>query len=93
MSVNLTNSITAVETASNAAYSYILAYAVAIGICIAIAKTKVGYNALYYILCLALILLLVTQAPFIAQALKPITQYSPSTAALALGTPLAGTAS
>lgn len=54
-------------------YQYILAYVVAAAIFILMAKTRIGYRALYYGASLLLLLLLVTQSGFIAGALKPIT--------------------
>lgn len=58
------------------AWTYILAYTVAIGILVFISRFQAGYNALYYMAVLFFMLLVLTQASFIANALKPITQAS-----------------
>lgn len=56
------------------AWTYILAYLVATIMFVFVSRFQAGYNALYYLAVLFLMLLLLTQAPFIANALKPITQ-------------------
>ena len=61
------------------AWTYVLAYLVAAGLLIAVSRFQAGYNALYYLAVLFLMLLVLTQASFIANALKPITQPSSST--------------
>lgn len=58
------------------AWTYILAYVVAISIFVFISRFQAGYNALYYMAVLFLMLLVLTQASFIANTLKPITQAS-----------------
>lgn len=55
------------------AWTYILAYLVAIGVLVFVSRFQAGYNALYYMAVLFFLLLLLTQASFIANALKPIT--------------------
>lgn len=69
-----TNPATTTDVGS--AWTYILAYLVVILICVFVSRFQAGYNALYYMAVLFLLLLLVTMAPFIANALKPITQPS-----------------
>lgn len=54
-------------------YKYILAYGIMIGLAVLATKTRAGYTVVYYLLVLALLLILVTQSQFIADALKPIT--------------------
>jgi hypothetical protein len=49
-------------------YTYILRYALAIGVVVAIIQTKVGYNAVYYILVLCLLFLVTAESKFIAKA-------------------------
>lgn len=58
-------------------YKYILAYGTAIMIFVFIAKFRAGYNALYYLAVLSLLLLLLTESKFIVSALAPIS--GPST--------------
>lgn len=53
-------------------YKYILAYGVFFMIIIFIMKYKAGYALVYYILVLALFLLLVVESKFIVQALTPL---------------------
>ena len=58
------------------AWTYVLAYLVAIVILVFVSRFQAGYNGLYYLAVLFLMLLILTQASFIANALKPITQPS-----------------
>lgn len=60
-------------TDTGSGWKYILAYTVAIAIFIGLSKFKAGYAAIYYCLLLALMFLVITQAKFIYDALKPIT--------------------
>lgn len=53
-------------------YKFILAYGVVIMIVIFIMKFKAGYALIYYILVLALFLMLVLESKFIVNALAPI---------------------
>lgn len=63
------------------AWTYILAYTVVALILVFISRFQVGYNALYYMAVLFLMLLLVTQSQFIVQAISPITGVSGNTPA------------
>ncbi len=54
-------------------YRYILAYGIAIAVFMAIIKTRIGYNTMYYLLVLSLLLFLLVESKFIANALIPIT--------------------
>ncbi len=62
-----------VYTDKGSGYAYILAYIVAGAIFTLMAKTRLGYNALYYGASLLLILLLATQSQFFVKALAPIS--------------------
>lgn len=50
-------------------YQYILMYVFVIIIAVLVAKTRIGYVAIYYLLMLVIILLFVTQAQFVADAI------------------------
>lgn len=58
-------------------FAYVLAYLVAIFIFVLIARTRVGYNALYYGASLLLMLLVVTQANWFYRVLQPIEVNDP----------------
>jgi hypothetical protein len=55
-------------------YQYILAYGLATVILVFFAKTKFGYSIIYYALVLSVILVLLVDAQWISNTLKPITQ-------------------
>lgn len=57
-------------------WSYILAYTVAILIFAFIAHFEAGYSFLYYLAVLFVLLLVVTQARFIAVSLEPLTGFA-----------------
>ncbi len=76
-SVVKTNKATLSDVGSG--YQYILAYVVAGAIFILMAKSRVGYRALYYGASLLLLLLLVTQSKFIAESLAPLSRNDTST--------------
>lgn len=63
----------ATTTDLGSAWTYILAYTVAILMLVFIAHFEAGYNFLYYIAVLTLIWLFLTESTFISEALKPIT--------------------
>lgn len=60
-------------------YKYILAYGVFFAGILLLMKSKVGYNIIYYSLALGILLLLLIESKFIAQALQPIGGYIPIT--------------
>lgn len=60
-------------TAVGSAWKYILAYTIAILIFVFIARFEAGYNALYYLAVLTLMLIVLTESRFIYEALAPIT--------------------
>lgn len=53
-------------------YQWILAYGLASGLAALLIKTRIGYVTLYYLFCLALLLLLVMYAGWLAQSLQPL---------------------
>jgi hypothetical protein len=59
------------------AYKATLAYLVIIVLLWAFSKTRIGYAAIYYGLCLILLLLLVTQYRWIAAILAPLSSQTP----------------
>lgn len=65
-----------VTSATNSGYKYILAYGIMFMMLFFASKTKVGYTAIYYLLVLSIVILLVTQYQFIAQAMQPLTANS-----------------
>lgn len=58
-------------------YTYILAYVFVIIIATLVGKTRIGYVAIYYLLVLTIILLFVTQAQFIADAIVNFNPFGP----------------
>lgn len=64
----------AVLTDLGSGFKYILAYTIAIAFFIFIAKFKAGYASIYYALLICVLMLFVLEAPWIADALKPLTQ-------------------
>lgn len=56
------------------AYRLILAWALMLGALYLLAKTRLGYAAIYYGECLILLFLLATQSGFIREALSPLTK-------------------
>lgn len=63
-----------VLTDQGSAFTWILAYTVAGLIFVFVSKFEAGYNALYYMAVLVLLMLVLTQARFIASAIAPITE-------------------
>ncbi len=67
------DNLAAAETSGAEAYRLVLAWSVALALGMLLNKTRVGHVAIYYGLCLLLLLLVVTQADWFADALSPIT--------------------
>lgn len=62
----------------NAAFKATLAYLVMFMLLWAFSKTRLGYAAIYYGLCLILLFLLVTQYRWIAAVLAPLSSPTPT---------------
>lgn len=69
----MTTNVAQDTTAVNNSYRFIVAYVFAFLIFFGISRSKVGYNFIYYALVLALLFLCLTEAPYIAGLLSPIT--------------------
>lgn len=67
-----------VTTQKGSGYTFILGYVIVIILFTVVSKTRIGYVTIYYLLALALLLLIVTQAKFIAQAVANFQPFNAS---------------